>query len=269
MDNRRFSGLDKLRSGKRNISTVNNTVEEPNERMVFNEEETYPSERMVFNEEETYPNERVTFDSTYPNTNLSSSVEPFNRNAQYGSMDYRESVSHDIANNNYQRSMVMEDFLKEKSIVDNNTSSIEMVNDVEVVSTSLDKYEEKSVTSDITTFPSVRSLIRKTAVVKEVPKIKLEVVCDTFSVSISADNINSAINEFRKECSKGGLDDLTKSIAIAYKEDLCIDSDALDCTVKSDFEISNYTTFDENQVITVGMAIEALFDRIGIGYLLN
>lgn len=264
MKNKGLSGLDRLRMGKTNSDSL---------------EKAHNKSSYV----EDTPSERVSFNDTYPNTNSMDGANFYNTNVGYNeglNIGYQEpnpSYQNPSTGNdgfdNYGRSLEMEQFLKEKSIEINDNKihneDIESVSNAEVVSTSLAEYETKSLDTDIPVFPSVRSLIRKTSVVKEIPKIKLDLICDTFTVSISANSIESAVNEFRKECLKGGLDDLTTSIAIDYKEDLSIHSDTLDCNVKSDFEISNYTEFDKNQVITVGMAMEALFDRTGIGYLLN
>ncbi len=261
MINNGLSGLNRLRQGKMNSNNL---------------ERDYNKHTQ---EEKQIPKERISFEDTYPSSNSTPSANMhftngdvnYNEPSFQGEHYYNEPST--FVENDYGRSQEMEQFFKEKSAEMEghitHKKELESVNNAEVVSTSMIGYEEKSLEKDIPVFPSVRSLIRKTSVVKEIPKIKLEVICDTFTVSLTADSIESAVNEFRKECLKGGLDDLTTSIAIDYREDLSVRSDALDCNVKSDFTLSNYTQFEDNQIITVGMAIEALFDRIGIGYLLN
>lgn len=117
-------------------------------------------------------------------------------------------------------------------------------------------------------FPTVRSLINKDAVVESVPKLKLEVICDSFVIELKADNLETLVNDFRLKCFGGGLEDTTKSISISYCENMNLYLESIKTDVKSDLVIENMTEFDSD-TMTVGAAIQVLFDRLGIGYLLD
>lgn len=120
-------------------------------------------------------------------------------------------------------------------------------------------------------FPSIRSIINKTSVTKVVPNVTLELLCDNYSIEVVADSTESAILEFRRACSEQGiegLEQMTKSMSLSYREKVTIHSDQLNKGVDSDYEISNFSTF-EGEGVLVGSAIQTIFDRVGIGYLLD
>lgn len=136
--------------------------------------------------------------------------------------------------------------------------------------------EKPAMPTDLSTnaldiFPSIRSIINKTSVSKVKPNVTLEVLCDNYTIELVADSTELAVAEFRRACSVQGiegLEQLTKSMSVSYKEKVTIFSDRLKRDVDSDYEISNFSNF-EGEGVSVGSAIQTIFDRVGIGYLLD
>ena len=251
-DNRTLSGLEQLRS--KNI----NRNQPAGERLDYNNVSTYQSESIN--------NSNPVFDA-----------EPTQREVPIGSQTYSQ-YDRVEKSNNYMESLGYVPQDVEPRIVTNpnvNNSSAVVDNTVPVIDNSVSVVEEKHL--DVVSenkpdlFPSIRSIINKTSVTKVTPNVTLELLCDNYNIDIVADSTESAVAEFRRACSEQGiegLEQMTKSMSLSYREKVSIHSDQLNKGVDSDYEITNFSTF-EGEGVLVGSAIQTIFDRVGIGYLLD
>lgn len=237
-DNRTRSGLEQLRN--KNINRNQHT----GERLDYSNVSTYQSEpinnsKLAFDLE---PIEREVLMDSQTNSH----VEKLEQSNKY--MEALGYVSQDV-----------EARIVSNPNIDNSIPVVEERN-LDVVS------ESKP---DL--FPSIRSIINKTSITKVAPNVTLELLCDNYSIEVIADSTESAVAEFRRACSEQGiegLEQMTKSMSLSYREKVKIHSSQLNKDVDSDYEISNFSTF-EGEGVLVGSAIQTIFDRVGIGYLLD